>query len=334
MFDDSLRRPTVPAPGFAPGGIEPAGGAALKASILRARQGGEAVLTLESALDWELYAGPHPEKIDYAAPLLGGRASGRFKLPVNPAERAYFVLRTELGDITLAEQRLPLAGSYNCRDLGGFRAAGGKSVAWGRVFRADGLEALTADDLAYLKSIRLATIVDFRTDNERRLAPDRLPAGLKKVLHCPVFPGSLSHEDFENARTAEESRRVMRRMYSLFVTDEPTVERFRALFRSLQEAEGPPLLFHCAAGKDRTGVAAALFLISLGVEREAVMCDYLASAHYLEGKYPEGDDLFSVKPEFLEAALESVEERAGSVESYLTTALDVDLSRMRELYLI
>ena len=316
----------------------------MKAYILRDRLSRETSLEIELAPGascatadspaWELFSGPDPAGIDYSAPLLRGRGPGSFAIPADPARRAYYALRTPAKEIILAESRLPLRGGWNFRDLGGIRTPAGLGVAWGRVFRTDGLDQLTDEDLAYLESVPLATVLDFRTENERRRAPDRLPASVRQCLSWPIFPGSMSHDDFDRAETLEESRAVMCRMYGLFVTEEPILEHYRNFFRLLEHEDNLPLLFHCSAGKDRTGLAAALFLYALGVEREAVMRDYLLSAEYLEGKYPPGDDFFSVRPEYLEAAVAAMERRSGSVENFLREVLGVDLEKLRGRYLV
>lgn len=316
----------------------------MKAYILRDRLSRATSLEIELAPGagcaaaegpaWELFSGPAPGSIDYSTPLLSGRGPGSFAIAADPARRAYYALRTPGKEIILAESRLPLSGGYNFRDLGGIRAADGRSVAWGKVFRTDGLDQLTDGDLAYLESVPLSTVLDFRTENERRRAPDRLPSNVKQCLSWPIFPGSMSHEDFERAGTVEESRAVMCRMYELFVTEEPILEHYRNFFRLLENEGNLPLAFHCSAGKDRTGLAAALFLFALGVDKEAVMRDYLLSAEYLEGKYPPGDDFFSVRPEYLEAALAAMELRSGSVENFLREVLGVDLEKLRARYLV
>jgi protein-tyrosine phosphatase len=106
------------------------------------------------------------------------------------------------------------------------------------------------------------------------------------------------------------------------------------MFGLLQgEDQAAPLLFHCSAGKDRTGFAAALILFSLGVSPEAVLGDYLASRLCLKGKYPSSTGIFSVKAGYLQAALKEIVRSHGSLDSYLKNALDVDQQRMRSLYL-
>ncbi len=115
--------------------------------------------------------------------------------------------------------------------------------------------------------------------------------------------------------------------------------QYTEFFKILQGGNNAPLLSHCSAGKDRAGFAAALFLSSLGVDRETVIGDYMLSAQYLKGKYdkeiqahPELEPLLTVKREYIEAALNTIDKEYGGMENYLTNNLGVDLGKMRELY--
>jgi len=99
-------------------------------------------------------------------------------------------------------------------------------------------------------------------------------------------------------------------------------------------------LFHCTAGKDRTGMGAALFLAALGVDEETIYSNYLESNKNLEGKYakmleehPEAEKMFGVQRSYLETGLSYVKETYGSIENYLTEVLAVDIDKLKELYL-
>jgi protein-tyrosine phosphatase len=100
-----------------------------------------------------------------------------------------------------------------------------------------------------------------------------------------------------------------------------------------------PLLFHCSAGKDRTGFASALFLASLGVDKETIIQDYLLSKKQVEEKYagfvaenPVLEPLMTVKREYIEAALDLIDKEYGGMENYLTHYLQVDTLKMRKIY--
>ena len=133
---------------------------------------------------------------------------------------------------------------------------------------------------------------------------------------------------------------MMEQIYLRLVSDKEYVKRYREFFALLQSEENTPLVFHCSAGKDRTGIAAALVLTALGVDMRTVMTGYLASNGYLESKYseyirqmPNLGALFGVKAGFLDAAFNRIRKDYGSADEFLRGELKVDIPRFRELYL-
>lgn len=297
-----------------------------------------ATLTVAATGQWEAYAGKDAESMDVASPVASGEGPGDFPLPGDMW--TVFSIRQNGESRLLAERQLPMQGGYNFRDLGGIEGYGGKRVVWGKLFRTDDLQSLTREDSAYLASIPLTTIVDFRTRYERDKKPETIPAGVKNALHYPIMPGNL-----DPRKTSPESSgdmdSVMLAIYRDFVRDSAIVGTYRAFFAHVQENADLPLLFHCAAGKDRTGFAAAMILFALGVDREAIFADYEASNIYLGDKYapaiaanPEHGGLFTVKRAYLEESLQAIEQEYGQVETYLESALAVDIRLMRERFLV
>jgi protein-tyrosine phosphatase len=267
-----------------------------------------------------------------AAPLAEGAGPGRFPLP--GAGREYRIFALRLGDqlYPLAERRLPMAGGFNVRDLGGLVGADNRRVVWGRIFRADDLHRLTPEDQDYLAGLPLRTVLDFRVEREAVRFPDMLPPSVSRRLLRPILAGAqdAGAEDF----SADEADAFMLNIYRYLALDERPLAVYRELFHLLQwEEEARPLLFHCSAGKDRTGFAAALILLSLGVSREAVLRDYLASLPCLAGKYPSPRGIFSIRDAYLQTALEAIDRAHGSLDGYLENVLGVDRGRMRGIYL-
>ncbi|MDL2306814.1 tyrosine-protein phosphatase [Desulfovibrio sp. OttesenSCG-928-C06] len=231
------------------------------------------------------------------------------------------------------ERLLNLEGGYNIRDLGGYAGYDGKHTVKGKLFRSDDLKDLSDSDLDTLSDIPLLTIVDFRTHNEVAGAPDRVPQSVREHYHFAIQPGSLSKELFMSASTREEVRGLMVKIYEELVTDTECTKQFRKFFGLIQNTENLPLLFHCSAGKDRTGLASALFLLGLGVDMETVLENYLESNANLASKYPD-EEVFRVRPEYLHTALEIIARYPGGLEAYLAEVLDVDLRKLREMYLV
>lgn len=312
------------------------------ASVVRDKHTKAATLDIKTNGQWTLYGGASVDDIDMNTPLLTGNGSGNFPINVPENSRYYFQLNTEKGKAILAEKHLPMEGGFNFRDLGGIRNTEGKYVKWGKIFRGDELHNLTESDLQYLSSIPLISIVDFRSPSEIEAAPDKNPSSLKENYAYSIEPGNLSDfagMNFNNLRAGEMDSMMMQLNIQL-VTDPRYIERYREFFNLLQNENDVPLLFHCTAGKDRTGMGAALVLSSLGVDEEVIYQDYLLSNQYLEEKYgklkseyPNLAALFGVKREFLQAGIEQIKKDHGSVEKYLTDVLNVDLEKMKNMYL-
>jgi len=240
-------------------------------------------------------------------------------------------------------RRLELRGSTNFRDLGGYVGHDGRPVRWRRLFRSDHLGELTRDDVQALSDLGLARVCDFRGARERAMVPCVMPGVTVHALSIEptVVQGMQSLLATGKALTPQATVELMEQTYRDFVLDNSP--RFAALFDHLLH-DDTPLVFHCTAGKDRTGFAAALILSALGVPRTVVMQDYLlTNAHYRQPKSAVGfapqdvlDVLWKVQPRFLEAALQVVESDYGSLEVYLADAIGLGSSqrkRLEQLYL-
>lgn len=231
---------------------------------------------------------------------------------------------------------LPVENAYNVRDLGGYETADGKQVKWRKVIRSGDLNKLSDMDLANLERIGLKTYVDFRSEQEVKAAPDRTVSGMTELAWLPIVPGDMTAAI--HTLNPDNLPSLIEGVYENLIRDYQ--EEYREFFRLLAIGDKAPLLFHCSAGKDRTGVGAALFLASLGVDRSIIMQDYLLSNEYLKGKYdfivqkyPQFEPLTKVSAEYLQRAFDVIDGDFGGMEVFLTDVLGVDLGRMRELYL-
>jgi len=232
---------------------------------------------------------------------------------------------------------LNLNGARNVRDMGGYPAQGGRRVRWGQLYRAAELNTLTDDDLEILAGFRIKTFIDFRRPGEVEESPDRRPSSLTKSIHLPIDPGNFSSyaRAFGSSRSGEE---VMAGLYRTMIRD--FQEPFAEFLAIAADPERGPILFHCTAGKDRTGVAAALLLAALGVDHEFIFQDYLLSNPGLGDKYA---DLVKVRPElapavgvdlsYLEAVFRLIDQEYGGLEKFLGRRLRVDREALRTLYL-
>jgi protein-tyrosine phosphatase len=242
-----------------------------------------------------------------------------------------------------AQRRLPVAGAANLRDLGGYATRDGRALRWGVLYRSDALADLDDEDVAYLARLKLRRVVDFRSAAERERDPDRLPGGVSAVW-TPIAgsgldPAELQDRLMSGEVSAEQAAAWLVEGNRAFVGDE-----FRGVYaRFLHELADPanlPTLFHCTAGKDRAGYAAALVLLALDVPRETAMRDYLLTNAFTEAKTrsllrliqivslfrADPDDLrplFEAREGYLGAAFAAIDEARGT-DAYLRDALGVD----------
>jgi len=236
---------------------------------------------------------------------------------------------------------LPLEGASNVRDLGGYRAADGRVVRFGQVFRAASLARLTLADQRRLAALGLRTICDFRGRRERAHAPSLLRGIAGVAVHSlPIEPrvgASLADIVATGKASGEDVLALLRRAYLAYVNDHTA--SYRAVFQLLLQPDFTPLLFHCSAGKDRTGFGAALILTALGVAWEDILADYLATnrlwqpeSEIARGLPPElAAPLLRVHAELLEAAFAEIAERYGSTEHYFAAMLGLDQAACERL---
>ena len=221
-----------------------------------------------------------------------------------------------------------LQGASNFRDVGGYPGAGGARVRRGRVFRSDHLAALTPGDLEALKALHLTHSIDFRGVHESAELAYRID-GLCNVALCiePTVVQRLCVLLSQGQTpTVAETVELMCATYRSFVRDHgPT---FASFLRHLL-AHPTPVVFHCTAGKDRTGFAAALLLGVLGVPRLTIMQDYLLSNERyrrvatVEGAGPAHvmEVVWQVQPAFLQAAFDVIDREYEGLWGYVNGAL-------------
>jgi protein-tyrosine phosphatase len=223
---------------------------------------------------------------------------------------------------------LRLQGATNFRDLGGYPGRDGRPLRWRRLFRSAHLGALTEADQTLLAELGLTRSFDFRGVAERAAMPYQLPGVTQHSL--AIEPTVVQRmRDMAAAGhhvTGPVVVELMKDLYRGFVNDQARC--FAELFEHLLHVDAP-LVFHCTAGKDRTGLAAALILLALGVPRDLVVQDYLLTNDlYERPPLPHTDTpaealavLWRVQEGFLDAALQAVDTDHGGIENYLRRRL-------------
>jgi protein-tyrosine phosphatase len=236
---------------------------------------------------------------------------------------------------------IALAGASNLRDLGGYRTADGRVVRRGLVFRSAALARLTGADHAIIASLGLRTICDFRGLGEAAQAPTQLgPAGAA-VRHVPLpieptVGAGLRDILATKQATGEALFAVLERAYAAYALS--STAQYKTLIDLVVDGD-TPLLFHCSAGKDRTGFGAALLLTALGVPWDTVIADFDATNRLWRRDTVASDDLpddvrqglLRANPALLTAAFDAARREYGSLDRYLAEAMGLIPSRLAQL---
>jgi protein-tyrosine phosphatase len=180
-----------------------------------------------------------------------------------------------------APHHIELDGPANFRDLGGYPAAGGR-LRRGRVFRSDSLSRLSPGDVRHLvDELGIVTVVDLRAPHEvETYGHGPLGSHGVAVHHLPIADETRSDHVERAADAPDPARMTLDEIYVLML--DRYAERFVRVLRALADERAHPIVFHCAAGKDRTGLVAALLLSVLGVDAETIAADYAVTAEHID----------------------------------------------------
>ncbi len=248
-------------------------------------------------------------------------------------------------------RHIPLYGAPNFRDFGGYRTGDGRRrVKYGRLFRAGHLADLNQTDVALLANLGITHLYDFRRSFEQAHKPNHpsVLAAIDHVIHLDITPGNQTGS-LEIVTQADslpsDSHAFMCDINRELVWSHKAA--FKQVFEGLLADPEATILVHCAAGKDRTGFAAAVVLLALGVELDQVMEDYAMTGRYfipheqipmLREKYgfdgvPDAvlEPIVATRPEYLQAAIDAMLAHSGSVDQYLMDAFGVGSAERQRL---
>lgn len=287
--------------------------------------------------------------------------------------------------------RLPLSGMPNTRDLGGLKTKDGHYIRHKKLIKSGMLFNATPEDISILtREYQVKMLVDLRTRKERQMMPNPQIKGVSDIWN-PLFMEDihglgvfkpderdilenrlkslfiLNHRSDAQTESAMDQirdmirtedlnpERYMKRLYQKFVNNQIIQKQVKQFFSLLANNRDGAILWHCSAGKDRSGMCAALLLYALGVSKEDIIADYMESAEssqdaveYLLGKLFPGSDedsqkcrslarrFFDVKPCYIETFFDAIERDYVSVDNYLQKALELhvdNIVRLKTLYL-
>ena len=322
-------------------------------------EGGALSIRWSAAGPVDVYISDRPDAAIGDAKLVSNDdRDGSHGVPPSDGGRRYFLLKDETdGSLSrVAERLLPLEHGSNFRDVGGYSAADGKHVRWGKIYRSGAMPLLSEKDYAYLGGLDIETIVDLRSVEEREIAPTLLDdrTGARYVANDYSANAIFGRLAATKPDTMPEGVGKMYREWLISLAPQ-----YRAIFGSLLEGKGA-VAYHCSAGQDRTGVGTALVLAALGVPREVILADYHLSTAFrrTENEMPAIDParypgnivatfyagsmatpearkprpLYDAKGvAHLAATFDEIDKRWGSVEHYLDDVLGVDAVKLAAL---
>ena len=243
------------------------------------------------------------------------------------------------------KREVKLQGAINFRDIGGYKTKDGKEVKWGKIFRSAEINRLTTSDLEKLASLKIHYVLDFRGPAEVAAGADKIP---NTSIRISLPAGSEEVGDkskmFKSMSTATVGDSIMLPFYSNI---HAFPKRYKPMFEALlNNSSDSALVYHCTAGKDRTGIATALILYALGVDEQTIMNDYLATNYYRQSdngrmrkmlmdnyhlKEAVVDDVLGVKEIYLKATFDAIQNKYGSVDKFLQSEMGLNKSNLKKL---
>jgi protein-tyrosine phosphatase len=257
------------------------------------------------------------------SPYRSGCAPSPWTSPPRPSGPAVTVTTTP-SESELLERRIPIAGTWNVRHVGGYVTIDGRTTKPYTLIRGDALHGLDDDGRAHLRSLRVRTVIDLRRDTERETHPDLLDDVGARVINLPLFDAD------RGAGATGDLELTLDDIYQMLVD-----QRGPAIASVIRELAAPgalPAVVHCSVGKDRTGVIIALVLSVVGVPDEVIALDFAATGLFLTDERravmvamiasygmeeSQAARLMSCDPVLITGVLASVRRHHGSVESYL-----------------
>lgn len=304
----------------------------------------------------EIYWNKTPEinGFEELVATIEGEAAATFDDP-DTKRRNYFILKSQgyVSEI-VAEVLIPFNGTCNFRDMGGYKTKDDRRVKWNVFYRSDELAGLTKEDMEYMKALGIKTILDYRSKAEVNAKPDPVIEGIENINISGLkalddTDGNLDMisliKESGNLKALGKPGELLKKGYEQMVFEN---QAFKKLMEYAEYPDKMPIIQHCTAGKDRTGIGSALILLALGVPEETVMEDYLLTNVYRcntnealmksLGSWVKDEEikktiraLMEVRKGYMESALNAMKERYGSIEEYFDKEYGLNEEKRAEL---
>ncbi|WP_281613608.1 tyrosine-protein phosphatase [Flammeovirga sp. SubArs3] len=280
-----------------------------------------------------------------------GRLVDHFDLDFHPSHRGIFLAISEQDSVWVSERNLSINGAPNFRDIGGIYTKDNHQVKWGAIYRSDDFSEIDKYGWEKLSELNVKSKVDFRSLQEKEENPDKFVERLNgNEFNLIIDPGNMDEFKtmiMDKNTTQQDIDNLVLEMNRLFV--KKWAHRYKEYFNILINTE-EPIVFHCTAGKDRTGLCSALTLYALGVDLETIYDEYELSNHYRHGKNEsliKKISFLGVQPEimrqllgvdrtWLQAGFDQIIKDYGSIDQYFENVLELsqaDISVLRSKYL-
>ena len=243
-----------------------------------------------------------------------------------------------------SRREIKLQGAVNFRDIGGYKTKDGMHVKWGKIYRSAALNNLTPQDLEILGKKSLQFDIDFRGPYEVKIAPDKIPVSVNQIS---LPAGSENIGDSTYMKQMVVSMKSDSALIQFYSNLAPFHDRYKPLFDLLLTVKSDSaLLFHCSAGKDRTGIAATLILYALGVDDTTILADYLATNYYRRNENERAikgmvalykmnqetaANMMAAKESYIEATFNIIRLKYGSIDLFLEMEMGLTAEKRNKL---
>ncbi|MDO5858304.1 tyrosine-protein phosphatase [Myroides odoratimimus] len=302
--------------------------------------------------NYTIYSGKSKQTIDWGKPI-HLKSQQLYEVDKDSRRPYYAVVNSVQDTIYVAERKIPFDKVHNFRDIGGIKTKDGRVVNWGRFYRADALATIQDSEFDLFNDLGITKVFDLRGAHEVEKAPNNQPKQVK-YIHIPVF-NEVNAEYFKEIEkkfisgdfTLEDADQMLldanRDFASLYTA------KFKDLVHQILE-EDTPIVYHCSAGKDRTGFTSALLLSILNVDRATILDEYEMTNFYTQHTIEDNIEKMSklmpgvkkinkeaframmgVKKEFLQMAFDTIDQRYGGMDNYIKNQLGISDQKRKEL---